>query len=166
MGEPRSLSQRRGSRALLRAGGDALVYALAGTDCHRENLIAAGEHPVLIDTESLMHHPVRRDVDSAGARDIAIDQLVNGVLGTGMLPNWQVNERPGALATDISALYTPDTDELTDEAARWQAINADGMRLARIAVAIPTPKSQPTLGDRPVRLEDFAGHLLSGFEWC
>src|SRR5262249_48799495 len=33
----------------------ALLYALEATDFHYENLIAAGEHPVLIDLESLFH---------------------------------------------------------------------------------------------------------------
>src|SRR5208337_3377029 len=30
-----------------------LIYALEGSDCHSDNLIAAGEHPVLIDQETL-----------------------------------------------------------------------------------------------------------------
>ena len=33
----------------------ALLYALDATDFHFENLIAAGEHPVLIDLEALFH---------------------------------------------------------------------------------------------------------------
>ncbi|MFE4018168.1 type 2 lanthipeptide synthetase LanM family protein [Streptomyces sp. NPDC059101] len=33
----------------------ALVHALRGTDFHHENLIAAGEHPVLVDLEALLH---------------------------------------------------------------------------------------------------------------
>ena len=34
----------------------ALLYALDATDFHYENLIASGEHPVLIDLEALFHH--------------------------------------------------------------------------------------------------------------
>ncbi|CAM5724428.1 hypothetical protein SANTM175S_04328 [Streptomyces antimycoticus] len=33
----------------------ALVHALRGTDFHHENIIAAGEHPVLVDLEALLH---------------------------------------------------------------------------------------------------------------
>jgi len=33
----------------------ALLYALDATDFHNENLIAAGEHPVLVDLEALFH---------------------------------------------------------------------------------------------------------------
>ncbi len=41
-------------RFYLRQGGYlALLYALEATDFHAENLIAAGEHPLLIDLEAL-----------------------------------------------------------------------------------------------------------------
>jgi hypothetical protein len=36
-----------------------LSHLLLGVDCHRGNLIAAGEHPVLIDTEALCHNDGR-----------------------------------------------------------------------------------------------------------
>jgi lantibiotic modifying enzyme len=36
-----------------------LLYVLGANDCHNENLIACGEHPVLVDLETLMHHPFR-----------------------------------------------------------------------------------------------------------
>lgn len=32
-----------------------LAHIFRAVDCHRENLIAAGEHPILIDAESLLH---------------------------------------------------------------------------------------------------------------
>ncbi len=41
----------------------ALLYALQATDFHFENLIASGEHPVLIDLESLFH-PQAGQLDS------------------------------------------------------------------------------------------------------
>ena len=36
-----------------------VIYALRGTDCHYENLIANGEHLVLIDMETLLHHEAK-----------------------------------------------------------------------------------------------------------
>ena len=52
---------RRGAeswrRYYRRAGALACVlYVLDATDCHADNVIASGEHPVLIDTETLLHH--------------------------------------------------------------------------------------------------------------
>ena len=44
-----------------------LFYVLEGTDCHYENIIASGEYPVLIDTETLMHHRASA-VDTRGRK--------------------------------------------------------------------------------------------------
>ncbi|MFK4189649.1 type 2 lanthipeptide synthetase LanM family protein [Streptomyces sparsogenes] len=43
----------------------ALVHALRGTDFHHENIVAAGEHPVLVDLEALLHPGAPK---AAGAR--------------------------------------------------------------------------------------------------
>lgn len=43
-------------RFYLRLGGMiAVTYLLKAVDCHRENLIAAGEYPVLVDVDALWH---------------------------------------------------------------------------------------------------------------
>src|SRR5262249_52449852 len=46
-------------RFYLRQGGFlALLHVLAGADMHAENVIACGEHPMLVDLEMLLHPPV------------------------------------------------------------------------------------------------------------
>lgn len=43
-------------RFYTRLGGTiAVTYLLKAVDCHRENVIAAGEHPVLVDVDALWH---------------------------------------------------------------------------------------------------------------
>ena len=44
----------------------AVAYLLKAVDCHRENLIAAGEHPVLVDADALWHVSPRTKTQSAG----------------------------------------------------------------------------------------------------
>ncbi len=56
----------------------ALVYLARGVDMHRENLVAAGEYPVLIDLETLWHP---QEHINAGASPLA-----NSVFRTGFLP--------------------------------------------------------------------------------
>lgn len=142
-----------------------LVYALAGSDCHRDNLIAAAEHPMLVDTESLMHPRARVAGELTGAWALARDQLISGVLGTCMLPSWQV---AGVLspehACDISALHTVSDQELVLRAPIWEHINSDGMTLTTGSLTHPLPANQPLVGERRLRLEDHAGELLGGFE--
>src|SRR5205085_5313321 len=63
----------------------ALLYALEATDFHFENLIAAGEHPVLIDLEALFHGR-----DAATGLNTSVDLVHNtmghSVLRIGLLP--------------------------------------------------------------------------------
>jgi lantibiotic modifying enzyme len=44
----------------------AAAYLLKAVDCHRENLIAAGEHPVLVDVDALWHVSPQRKTQSVG----------------------------------------------------------------------------------------------------
>jgi lantibiotic modifying enzyme len=73
-----SCSSERGAHLYhRRAGGLACAaYLLGAIDCHRDNLIAASDHPVLIDTETLFHP------ESA----LALRQKLRGVSRTGFLP--------------------------------------------------------------------------------
>lgn len=44
----------------------ATAYLLKAVDCHRENLIAAGEHPVLVDVDALWHVSAVTKTQSVG----------------------------------------------------------------------------------------------------
>ncbi|BCK66919.1 lanthionine synthetase [Streptomyces libani subsp. rufus] len=91
----------------------ALVHALRGTDFHHENVIAAGEHPVLVDLEALLHprapHSVSRQEDKgteAGEPDEpALAALGESVRATALLPAKVVLDgAAGVPAADYSGL--------------------------------------------------------------
>ncbi|WP_153505739.1 type 2 lanthipeptide synthetase LanM family protein [Cumulibacter manganitolerans] len=157
------------SRYYRRAGMLAcLVYALAGADCHRENIVASGEQPVLVDAECLLQHRVQMATTAGNVHEIALEALSSGVLGTGLLPNWQVDDGSETnLARDISALHTPEADELIERAPRWENVNTDAMAIRTGAVQLQLPNSVPRLPDgRTARLENHTHDLLEGFEHC
>ena len=54
-GEVRRFYERQG-------GYLAILYALEATDFHYENLIADGEHPVLLDLETLFHPRIEKSM--------------------------------------------------------------------------------------------------------
>jgi len=88
-----------------RQGGQlALLYALAATDFHFENLMAAGEQPMLLDLEALMQ-PVSQEPTAlaGGAPMLAAQALYNSVIASGLLPQrlWANRESTGI---DISGL--------------------------------------------------------------
>ena len=62
----------------------ALLYMLDGTDIHAENLIAAGEQPVLVDLETLLRPVLARASELAGVLESTVD---DSVLKTEMLPH-------------------------------------------------------------------------------
>jgi type 2 lantibiotic biosynthesis protein LanM len=80
----------------------ALLYALEATDFHLENLIAAGEYPVLVDLESLFH--LRTEGMNITRSDLpTINQITYSVLRVGLLPQrlWANAESEGI---DMSGL--------------------------------------------------------------
>jgi lantibiotic modifying enzyme len=83
-----------------------LLYLLQGNDCHQENLIASGEHPVLVDLETLLH-PYAREVnptEEVGAQSLASEQFFeDSVLRTGLLPRWEFGA-DGGKAHDVRGL--------------------------------------------------------------
>ena len=69
-----------------------LLYVIGGTDCHYENLIANGEHLVLIDMETLMHHDtklIEESPETQKAETGVIQEMWDSVLRTGLLPCWE-----------------------------------------------------------------------------
>ncbi|KAF0245565.1 MAG: Lanthionine synthetase C family protein, partial [bacterium] len=69
-------------RFYYRQGGYlALLYTLYGVDFHSENLIASGEHPILVDLETLFCQPTESGSDNEVAKN-----LQDSVLRLGLLP--------------------------------------------------------------------------------
>ena len=89
---PASCENTAGARRFYeRIGGMiAMAYLLRAVDCHRENIIASGEFPVLVDADALWH------VSSVTKTQDALSQLYR----TGFFPN----SDPRSLQSRSSAL--------------------------------------------------------------
>jgi lantibiotic modifying enzyme len=93
-----------------------LVYGLSGIDCHSANLIANGEYPVLIDTETLLQ-PQLPAAEHSGELSAAERQahqsfVVDSVMQTGFLPFWRVrgtnvSDGSGLAGTDQNHQHLP-----------------------------------------------------------
>jgi type 2 lantibiotic biosynthesis protein LanM len=94
-----------------------LLYLLDGTDVHFENLIAAGEHPIIIDYETFFQTTFR-----GPEREEIPEILGHSVLKTAVLPTFV--EREGDRGPDISALTgEPDSFAIFT----WKKVNTDEM---------------------------------------
>ncbi len=141
-----------------------LAYALEATDCHMDNLIASGEHPVLVDLETLAHHRVRQEDPGDGARAeiLAHEQLAYSVLRTGLLPVWQLGNG-GRVAYDVSGLGGLGEQETPFRVPRWERVNTDRMALAYEPGRTRPRANVPLLDDVPVCLDEHADELVDGF---
>ena len=118
-------------RYYYRAGGLlSVIYALAGTDCHCENLISFGEFPVLVDMETLFHPRAKRgSPEERQSVDAHAESLMDdSVFGTGLLPVWETG-RDGK-CFDISGFGAVENQLTGVSVQTWKHINSDGMILA------------------------------------
>src|SRR5690606_9751936 len=80
-------SEEEVGRFYRRQGGYlALLHLLEATDFHYENLIAAGEHPVLVDLETLFHPGVEGSELQRSEERVGL-AIQDTVLRVGLLPH-------------------------------------------------------------------------------
>ena len=144
-------------RFYVRQGGNlALLYLLEATDFHHENLIAAGEHPLLPDLEALFTPWVvapewkqeYRFVDAA---------LTRSVLRAGLLPQKSTDQ------PDFSGLGSVEGQISPFPVPQWEELATDTMRYVRKPLPMRGAVNRPTLGGAPVGPTAHVGALVAGF---
>ena len=127
----------------------ALLHVLEATDFHYENVIAAGEHPVLVDLEALFHPryslpPVSDEPEWIGWRE-----LQQSVLRAGVLPiRAYANEESAGI--DVSALGGGGGQQTPNRFPVLVHAGTDAMRLERAFVTLPESQNRPALGGERV----------------
>lgn len=144
-----------------RAGGWlALFYCLAAGDVHQENLIAAGAHPVPIDTETILQavndQPGADDPESEASR-AALEIIANSVMTVGLIPSYRRND------SEIYAIGGLISDWNTTTRIHWDHINTDLMRPARSTEAAATTPNLPYADSTYARFADHADAFIEGF---
>ena len=139
----------------------ALLYALEATDFHFENLIAAGEHPVLLDLESLFH-PRAGTTSGTELSRLVGHSVAYSVLRVGLLPQrvWSNADSEGI---DISGLGFTAGQLTPHRVPTWEGVNTDEMRFVRTRVAMPEGRHRPTLNGADVDLLEHAEAIVRGF---
>ena len=140
-------------RFYLRQGGYlAVLFALSATDMHHENLIAAGEHPILVDLEALFHPQ-----DKALDRQTPGVPLPDTVLRIGFLPalNWGGQETEGGV--DLSGLAAGDGQVLRQPVLQIEGAGTDQMRFLRRPLTLPVGEHRPTLNGAAVAVTRLYG---------
>jgi type 2 lantibiotic biosynthesis protein LanM len=152
-GEVRRFYERQG-------GYLALLYLLGATDMHYENLIAAGEHPVMVDLEALFH-PWGEELGQPPGTEPVGRPLQDSLLRIGLLPGrvWGDAENAGV---DLSGLGAAGEQRLPKPVLKMEGVGTDRMRFVRGPVTLPGSQNRPTLNGADIDLTDYTGAIADG----
>ncbi len=152
----------------------ALLYAIDGQDMHMENIVAAGEQPVLVDLETLFH-PLRDELlllDAPGETGlISADPLrpepfeiaARSVLKVAMLPQrvWGEEEEGGGI--DLSGIGGVGNQISPTFAPRLENAGSDEMRFTRAQVSLQAASNQPQMTGAGIPPAAYADAVDRGF---
>ncbi|HEX3125751.1 MAG TPA: type 2 lanthipeptide synthetase LanM family protein [Thermoanaerobaculia bacterium] len=147
-------------RFYLRQGGYlALLFALSAIDMHHENLIAVGEHPVLVDLEALFH-----PLDETLGRQQEDVLFPDTVLRIGFLPtaDWG-GAAPGQAGADLSGLAAMDGQILPRPMLKAEESGTDRMHFSRKPIPVPVGDHRPMLDGAAVDVSAYSGAVVEGF---
>ena len=142
-----------------------LLTVLQSTDVNRENLIIQGEHPVLIDAETLCQ-PDALPLDAAqpGTEGWAevFREFGQSVVRTGLLPVWEAHPS-GDTAFDLGGLGGAEPERSPVKAPRFHNTNTDSMVLVNDFHQMPPDANVVRQGGRPLPAADYMERIVAGF---
>ncbi len=139
----------------------AVLYMLRAVDFHYENVIAAGEFPVLIDLESILHHGAPE-----GYGETAIQRckeiLESSVMNVGLLP-MRLWRQDGGKGVDLSGLGTQEGQMTLRPVPKLENRRTDSMRIVREKAAMEGGSNLPRLKGEEVGVHGFKSAVVEGF---
>ncbi len=139
----------------------ALLYLLSATDMHHENLIAAGEHPFLVDLEALFH-PLDQTWGHATPPQTP---LPDTVLRVGLLPDASWGGKGDQDGIDLSGLAATAGQVIPQPILRVTDAGTDRMRFLHQHLEAPVGgEHRPTLGGADVPLAPYVDAVAQGCE--
>ncbi|MGH7919052.1 MAG: type 2 lanthipeptide synthetase LanM family protein [Candidatus Dormibacteraceae bacterium] len=131
----------------------AVAHALGTTDLHFENILAAGEHPMVLDAETALSAVFASQSGGSELSSAAFQDLRASVAITGLLPLWlgvRRRARGGDAPEGVQLGGLGDAGRSRLLVDRWEHVNTDAMTLGqRIVPWAPSP-NLPELHGRPV----------------
>lgn len=136
-----------------------LTWILDGTDLHHENLVASGEHPVLIDLETLF----QPDIHRLGREAVGLRDLEASVMRTGLLPE-RAWASEGSGGVDLSGIGGREGQALPGSVPTLDGDPTDALRFEAGQAVLDRQRHRPSLGDEPLEAVDHLQPLCRGLE--
>ncbi|MDN3357779.1 type 2 lanthipeptide synthetase LanM family protein [Actinomadura sp. DC4] len=146
----------------------AFLYLLSAVDLHFENIIASGDHPVLVDLEGLFQSDVLEVTAEPrwDDHDPAARLIRRSVLATGLLPLATLvrDERSRRHRVDVSGIGAERHQISWAEVLTLDERGTDEMRMVKDRPMMTLRlTNQPTVAGTPVDPADHRDAVLSGF---
>lgn len=155
-------SKEEVERFYQRQGGYlALLYALEASDFFSENLIAAGEHPILIDLEALFQPREDEQVEQKQSYP-GLEAIKHSVLRIGLLP-WRAWSNGQSEGVDVSGLGGQDGQLTPAPVLQLAEMGTDQMKFSSERVPLPAGQHRPHLQDQDVDTLEYRDCIISGF---
>ncbi|WP_025692769.1 type 2 lanthipeptide synthetase LanM family protein [Paenibacillus zanthoxyli] len=137
-----------------------IIYFLEGTDFHYENLIACGEHPVLIDLETLFHNQVYQEFPDSAEIEAQL-RIRNSPMGTSLLPLLFHQDDKG-FGIELSGLNG--REQLTPyPVLSIENVNTDEMRYVRKPQTTSISHNRPSINGIFKEAGEYASNIVDGF---
>jgi type 2 lantibiotic biosynthesis protein LanM len=139
----------------------AILYVLEATDFHFENLVACGEHPVLVDLEALFHPRLREfDMKLPDLR-MASRAKSRSVLRTGLLPK-RTGVRGDSIGMELSGIGYAG-GQVTENLLQWTSEGTDEMAAVKQAFLTPGGHNRPSMNGTEIDVREYSEPIISGF---
>ncbi|MED7929204.1 type 2 lanthipeptide synthetase LanM family protein [Nonomuraea sp. LP-02] len=153
-------------RFYTRLGAFLLVlHTLGASDMHFENIIASGEHPVMVDLEALFHVLVKdAPLDLGGRSQGAAELMQSSVLGVGLLPSPSFRVEDDEIVWNDFGGVTDIATQLTSRKVMgWDRGGTDEISLTRVRIPQGEAQNMPQVGDKKANAYEYRDDILTGY---
>jgi type 2 lantibiotic biosynthesis protein LanM len=140
----------------------ALFHCFSGNDMHQENLIAASDHPVPVDLETILQAEAeehKSDEVEAQAFEAAMEIIANSVTSVGLLPVYAKSPD-----NDVFAMGGMVSDLTSATRLGWSNINSDTMQPVKSKEDGNALTNLPHVDGRYASFGDHIDDFIAGFE--
>jgi type 2 lantibiotic biosynthesis protein LanM len=140
----------------------ALFHLFAGTDMHQENMIAAADHPVPIDLETILQASPEESKTHEREREAfeaAVEDVDNSVMTVGLLPQYGKS-----LDNQVFAIGGMTSGSAPTINVIWNDINSDKMRPVKANRGSEPMPNLPHVDGRYAKFGDHIDDFVAGFE--
>ncbi|WP_192800168.1 type 2 lanthipeptide synthetase LanM family protein [Priestia endophytica] len=144
----------------------AILHIFNATDFHYENIIAHGEHPVLIDLESLFHHAVIPDHQKTKNKVVnkGLEVIRNSIVSTGLIPSTVTNERIEGNRFDLSGISNV-KDQITPFKGKFiKNFKTDKIKIEKEHFVIEAGLNVPKIKGNFTSITDYLSDIEKGFK--